>query len=265
MEDIISTLRIRIEIGKHSFLDRNWGFGNDNEPYARLYYINSGKAYIFKDDLNIKLLPGMLYLIPPYSGFSSGCHDKVEIFWLHFTADFFYSASFFNFVKLRNRLVQQKPEETVAVIKKIIRTYNDNNAGSKLVSKGLLMQLLAGFIEDESSLKSFNLNRFAPLLDYIDKHINRKLKVSELAKKASLERAYFSTLFSKTFGVSLKEYISRKKIEHARFMLMDRNKKVDTVGKELGFIDGFHFSRTFKKYTGSSPREFRLKNPSIIP
>jgi transcriptional regulator GlxA family with amidase domain len=102
-------------------------------------------------------------------------------------------------------------------------------------------------------------------LNHIEKHLGEKLSVTELAKKVSLERAYFSTLFSKIFKISPALYINRKRIERAQKLLCETDLKLEALAQELGFTDAFHLSKTFKKFTGVSPSEFRKRKANLIP
>ena len=75
----------------------------------------------------------------------------------------------------------------------------------------------------------------------------------------------FSRAFSKCFGTGPAEYVRRKKIDMARTFLGDSDKKLDDIAEELGFTDAFHLSKTFKKFAGKSPSEFRKMRCEIIP
>jgi transcriptional regulator GlxA family with amidase domain len=147
--------------------------------------------------------------------------------------------------------------------------FNKGGIDSQLLANGVLMQLLASFVKKEDSQvnpeKREMILRFQPALDHIEKHLGEKLSVTELAQKVSLERAYFSTLFSKTFNISPALYINRKRIERTQKLLCETNLKLEAISQELGFTDAFHLSKTFKKFTGISPSEFRKRKPHLIP
>jgi len=268
MDSNNSSINVKILTGAHSHLGTEWKFKNDSSSFARLYYIKSGSAYLYRDAGTIKLLPGKLYLIEPNSNFSAGCMNKVEILWIHFTFDFFSSIPIFTLAEFECEC--RPPDKSLAesAIKKLVSLYSETDLKKRLEAVGILLQILSLFVEKEIDFSRPEKNqavRFVPIFDYIDKHCKEKIRISELAKRASLERAYFSNLFSETFGLPVKKYILRKKIENAKTMLLKNNIKIDDCGREFGFNDGFHFSKTFKKITGLSPLEFIKSRGTIIP
>ena len=83
--------------------------------------------------------------------------------------------------------------------------------------------------------------------------------VSYFAEKASLTTGYFSNLVKKETGMSPKDLISLKLIDEAKRRLVETNQDISVIAYSLGFDYPAHFSRLFKKLTGFTPKEFRLK------
>jgi len=54
------------------------------------------------------------------------------------------------------------------------------------------------------------------------------------------------------------KYGKKLKIERAK-ALLKHSDSITEIGEKLGFYDQAHFSRTFKSFTGQSPKEYRLK------
>ena len=97
------------------------------------------------------------------------------------------------------------------------------------------------------------------MLEYVERNITEKIRVSDLAELMFLDDGYFSNLFKATFGVSVKQYIMDKKIERAKTMLI-ADTPTHTVAETLNFYDTASFSNYFKKKTGLTPKEFRFKS-----
>ena len=83
--------------------------------------------------------------------------------------------------------------------------------------------------------------------------------VSYFADKASLTTGYFSNLIKKETGMSPKDLISLKLIDEAKRRLVETNQDISVIAYSLGFDYPAHFSRLFKKITGFTPKEYRLK------
>ena len=109
------------------------------------------------------------------------------------------------------------------------------------------------------------LRRLLPVLKHIDENLGRGISVPELARVASYEKSHFSTLFAGLFGVPPMRYVNRKRIERVQLILARSNAKLEELAREFGFSDAFHLSKTFKRETGLSPREFRKSKRESVP
>lgn len=93
----------------------------------------------------------------------------------------------------------------------------------------------------------------------IFKKMHSRIVVSELAKELYVSAEYLSTLFSKTEGICISDYIMREKVKLAENLLIYSNHTVGEIGLYLGFCSQSHFGTVFKKYRGISPRQYRKK------
>ena len=264
-----SMLKIVFSTKGHATLDKNWTGACKHENYARLYYILTGEAEIWHHGKKFLLTPGRLYLIPPQSNMRHRCRDSFEIVWVHFSISLYgyldlFEAQNFSFVHL-----PENPEEVEKNMLELQNLLDQSDIFSQLRSKALLLKLVSKFFKYQPSKNQFQdqekISRLSPVLNYIDQHLGDSIKLSELAKLAAYEQTYFSTLFKQVFGISPIKYIQNKRIEKAQSMLRCGNLKLSAIAEDIGFIDAFHFSKTFKKITGENPSEFRKKHPSLIP
>ena len=97
---------------------------------------------------------------------------------------------------------------------------------------------------------------FFEILNYIHEHLEEKLTVESLSKKFGVSRKGLSDLFYKTTGSSVGDYVTRCRLSRATNALM-QGLRVETVCDMVGFQNLSHFSRTFKKYMGVLPSEFK--------
>jgi len=96
-------------------------------------------------------------------------------------------------------------------------------------------------------------------LDMIQARIQNPPSLAELASLTGLSRTYFSRVFKGTTGMRLQEYLIQARINKAKDLLNDINLEIKQIAYEVGFNDPNHFSRTFKRKTGVSPTDWRLK------
>jgi AraC-like DNA-binding protein len=92
---------------------------------------------------------------------------------------------------------------------------------------------------------------------YILQHHGARLNVAEVARQVHTSTFYFCRLFRKTTGLSFTEYVSRVRVEKARELLLNPQKRISEVAFEVGFQSLPHFNRVFRKITGINPSEYR--------
>lgn len=97
------------------------------------------------------------------------------------------------------------------------------------------------------------------ICDYIGIHLQENLTIQDLAARLGYKDYYFSNKFKKEMGVSVREYIRKKRIERGKELLLSTNKDVQAISMELGFESTSYFGEIFKKETGMSPGEYRMK------
>ena len=94
---------------------------------------------------------------------------------------------------------------------------------------------------------------------YIESHYQEKLKVNDLAGHLALSRRNFVRRFKKATHNTPLEYIQRVKVEAAKKSLESTADNVTEVMYSVGYSDTKAFRGTFKKYTGFTPTEYRMK------
>jgi transcriptional regulator GlxA family with amidase domain len=95
--------------------------------------------------------------------------------------------------------------------------------------------------------------------DYIEKNIQEKITIDELANLVSLGRRSFERRFKLATNNSVLEYINRVKIEFAKREFENSRKNINEVMYEVGYTDTKAFRSIFKKITGLTPIEYRNK------
>lgn len=101
------------------------------------------------------------------------------------------------------------------------------------------------------------------LLIYIDADLTADLSLSALAKLLNVNSSYLSALFKKELGSTLTEYVSKRRVTYAKFLLETNNLQIQTIAQHCGIPDVNYFTRTFKRYTGVTPKEYRSAQHQI--
>jgi len=96
--------------------------------------------------------------------------------------------------------------------------------------------------------------------EYIFKHLHTKIEVKTIAARLKTNPDYLSRIFHKYEGISLHRYIIQKKLDSAKHMLQYSKYTNDEIGQFLGFSSQSHLQTLFKKSTGMTLGEFRLRH-----
>jgi len=95
------------------------------------------------------------------------------------------------------------------------------------------------------------------LKSYIDdRFADSELGLAKLSRELGYNPKYLSTLFKKTYGTGLSEYINTVRIRHACVLIEQGMTGVKDISTLCGFSDPMYFSRIFKQRLGVSPRGY---------
>ncbi|WP_169834438.1 response regulator transcription factor [Paenibacillus donghaensis] len=94
---------------------------------------------------------------------------------------------------------------------------------------------------------------------YIFEQIQKTITSIDIARHLHLNPSYFSRYFKKMAGLNFTDHVHLLKMEEAKRLLAQNNETAENVAYMLGYSDRAYFSKVFKKYTGTSPSEFKLK------
>lgn len=99
-------------------------------------------------------------------------------------------------------------------------------------------------------------NVLSKILLHIHQHYARPLTLSDLSAQFSLSRQYIMALFREHVGLTVTQYITRIKLEHALELLRYSTFRVGEVAEMLGFSSTYYFCRVFRRQFGMTPTEY---------
>ncbi|MGB3405055.1 MAG: AraC family transcriptional regulator [Microcoleaceae cyanobacterium] len=111
--------------------------------------------------------------------------------------------------------------------------------------------------EEYEFSKSFTAKHYKQVLDYIAAHYGKNILLEDLAAQADLSPSHFSRLFKQAIGQSPYQFLMAYRVEQAKRMLDNNDILMIDIAFSCGFSDQAHFSRTFKKIEGITPKQYR--------
>ena len=94
-------------------------------------------------------------------------------------------------------------------------------------------------------------------LEYIHNNLRHKIQVSDVLQHVPLSRRLLEQRFLKATGVSVYQYIMRKRIQYFADLLLDSNDSITNVAAQMDEPDAKTLSRRFQALLGCTPSEYR--------
>lgn len=127
------------------------------------------------------------------------------------------------------------------------------------VIKNLAKDLIESYSNSLLDALSFSKNDLIDkALKIINKEYMKGLTLEDLAKKLHLSKNYLCSLFKEETGFTFCQYLNTLKTNKAKKLLTEDKKTLEYISYECGFSSQAHFTMTFKKYTGKTPKEYKL-------
>lgn len=91
-------------------------------------------------------------------------------------------------------------------------------------------------------------------------YMNDTLSVKDISEHVFLSASYVCTFFKNETGQTLNQYLTEYRMEKAKQLLRDVRYRIGDISSRVGYSDGNYFGKSFKKYCGLSPSEYREQN-----
>lgn len=98
------------------------------------------------------------------------------------------------------------------------------------------------------------------ILKYVDENYTKDIQLNHISEKYFCEASYISKLFKKHLNMNFTEYITNKRMNKTKELLLSTGLTIDEIMYRVGYKDSKYFRSIFKKYYTVSPREFRKRN-----
>jgi two-component system response regulator YesN len=97
-------------------------------------------------------------------------------------------------------------------------------------------------------------------IDYINNHLKNELTQKEVADHVHLNPSYLSVLFKEHVKLTFSEYVTRRRIQRAKELLISTNLPINDIAEESGYKTAKYFIKIFKELEGMTPSVYRKNN-----
>jgi len=113
----------------------------------------------------------------------------------------------------------------------------------------------------DSESKKQQRDLLSQAIEYIDEHFpDESISLDRVAREVNISPNYFSAMFSQEVGQTFVEYLTCKRINEAKRILRQTDKRSSEIAFAVGYKDPHYFSFVFRKVAGCSPSEYRKGN-----
>jgi AraC-like DNA-binding protein/mannose-6-phosphate isomerase-like protein (cupin superfamily) len=215
----------------------------------QLFYVPAHTPHRFEDDPHHPLTLIGICFYESIFGDCTSAAESLSLFRRAFPAlTPFKVADNYTRLQLRNRLKTFFVEQL------------RQQEGSRAMLLSLLIELLVylsrTYVEHrELSPSDPGAAAFAGTLHYLDDNFFRPIKIEELAELANMSYRSYTEQFKRRTGQTVTQYLTGRRIEYAKRLMLETD-DILFAAVEAGFGDLAHFYRVFKKFTGTTPKQF---------
>lgn len=241
-------------------------FGPAVRPNHIIHFILSGKGYYSVGEKKYKLHKGQGFLIEPnvLTRYQADKDDPWTYIWIGFGGE--KSSEILKNLRLgSDELIfhSNKGNELKEIVLDMLKlnTISVHNEyrlqGLLYLFMSLLAENAAPFIEEGISKENSYIRKS---VEFIQTHYHQPIKVTDVADYVSLNRSYLSTLFQKSTGISIQQYLTQFRITRAMELLSLTDLSIEQIAESCGYSDPLVFSKAFKKWKHQTPSAYRKEN-----
>lgn len=105
-----------------------------------------------------------------------------------------------------------------------------------------------------SALPSHALKR---VLERIEHSFQSEVSLASLAEETGYSRGHFLKMFRASTGTTPHQYVLKRRVDHARFLLKRREIGIVDIAADCGFSSQAHLTQIFRQHVGVTPAEYR--------
>ncbi|MGB7157966.1 MAG: AraC family transcriptional regulator [Tepidisphaeraceae bacterium] len=250
-----------------------------------IHYVVSGTLNFWVGDRNYEIRPGMTFLTQPdeLHGGVDAILEPGEWYWLRLR----FPSGSKPLPELSGATTRKLKRDFAAMnahlfagslqlrscFARLIEEHRQPSAYGPVMARLILHELLVTVIRDYAKASSAGATD-SPFLSvpiqravqWIQVHLMEELpSIDDIAVQVGLSESHFRRRFHEETGFSPLEYVTRQRVLRAKELLHDKRLSITRLAFDLGFQSSGYFAQVFRKMTGMTPSEYRVRYCQIKP
>jgi AraC family transcriptional regulator len=143
---------------------------------------------------------------------------------------------------------------------RIYREFGQQDAAAELIIQGLMLELFGECQRAESGRAAGAVPDSArQCRDLLCARFQDRLSINEIARCVDVHPVHLCRAFYSCYGRTIGEFVRELRVRWAAEQLASAERPLVTIAIEAGFCDQSHFNRTFKRFTGMAPGQYRSR------
>lgn len=229
----------------------------------------SGENYIGKPGDAFVVSPGNLHFMGSQTGNVDYFTFLFPLKYISFRTDDILDDKLLEPLNSGHLIINPEIEDTVKEqCEQLVEIYgakkeeSQSKITAQIKTKIILLQFILelwkrGFIVENDTSGKNTVEK--EMVSYIQQNFTGKILLKEFGEQFHLSEKYISRYFKEHFHITISQYVTYLRLEHAKHLLQDTNIPVTEVAMQSGYQNVSYFIRSFKKTYGMSPLKYRNK------
>ncbi|MBQ5955350.1 MAG: AraC family transcriptional regulator, partial [Firmicutes bacterium] len=108
------------------------------------------------------------------------------------------------------------------------------------------------------------IDRISRIIGYIYEFHSEQITLNDLAEMEHLSTFYLSHIIKNCTGMNFREFLCFARVEWSEIDLLETNKKISRIARDVGFSTTSYYEKYFRKWFGMDPQSYREKNLPLV-
>ncbi len=232
----------------------------------------SGESYIGKTGDAFVVSPGNLHLMGAQTGTVDYYTFLFPLKYISFRTDDMLDEKLLEPLNSGHLMICPRVKDTAKELcEQLIEIYmakkdeSESKIATQVRTKIILLQFILemwkkGFVIENDTSGRNTVEK--EMVSYIQQNFTGKISLREFGEQFHLSEKYISRYFKEHFHITLSQYVTYLRLEHAKQLLQDTDIPVTDVAMQSGYQNVSYFIRSFQKAYAVSPLKYRKNNYS---